>query len=104
MKFDLDQLISDCKKGVKESDPQTAINEILARVVSEGTSVISALGEPKRAEMQKLHQGNDLTILNVIWAPWMTLLPHNHEMWAVIGIYTGREDNKIGRASCRERV
>jgi predicted metal-dependent enzyme (double-stranded beta helix superfamily) len=21
------------------------------------------------------------------------LLPHNHKMWAVIGIYTGREDN-----------
>jgi predicted metal-dependent enzyme (double-stranded beta helix superfamily) len=97
MKFDLDQLISDCKKGVKESGPQAAIKEILARVVSEGTSVISALGEPKRAEMQKLYQGNDLTILNVIWAPWMTLLPHNHEMWAVIGIYTGREDNIFWR-------
>src|SRR5215471_5138782 len=97
MKFDLDQLISDCKKGVKESGSQAAINEILARVVSDRTSVISALGEPKRAEMQKLYQGNDLTILNVIWAPWMTLLPHNHEMWAVIGIYTGREDNIFWR-------
>ena len=54
-------------------------------------------GEPKRAEMQKLYQGSDLTILNVIWAPWMTLLPHNHKMWAVIGIYTGREDNIFWR-------
>jgi predicted metal-dependent enzyme (double-stranded beta helix superfamily) len=23
----------------------------------------------------------------------MTIMPHNHLMWAVIGIYTGREDN-----------
>lgn len=23
----------------------------------------------------------------------MTIMPHNHRMWAVIGIYTGREDN-----------
>lgn len=97
MKFDLDQLISDCKKAVRESAPQPAINDILARAVSDGASILSVLGEPKRAEMQKLYQGRDLTILNVIWAPWMTLLPHNHKMWAVIGIYTGREDNIFWR-------
>src|SRR5215469_15756805 len=97
MKFALDQLISDCKKAVKESAPQLAINDILARAVSDRASVLSVLGEPKRAEMQKLYQGSDLTILNVIWAPWMTLLPHNHRMWAVIGIYTGREDNIFWR-------
>jgi predicted metal-dependent enzyme (double-stranded beta helix superfamily) len=27
----------------------------------------------------------------------MTLMPHNHNMWAVIGIYTGREDNIFWR-------
>jgi predicted metal-dependent enzyme (double-stranded beta helix superfamily) len=93
MKFELDQFISDCKRAVRENAPQVAVNEILARAVSDGSSILRSLGEPKRAEMQKLYQGNDLTILNVIWAPWMTLLPHNHKMWAVIGIYTGREDN-----------
>jgi hypothetical protein len=30
------------------------------------------LGEPKRSEVQKLYHSNDLTILNVIWAPRMT--------------------------------
>ena len=28
-------------------------------------------------------------------------MPHNHEMWAVIGIYTGREDNILWRRSER---
>jgi predicted metal-dependent enzyme (double-stranded beta helix superfamily) len=97
MKFDLDQLVSDCRRAVKENTPQAAVNDILARAVSDRASILSALGEPKRAEMQKLYQGNDLTILNVIWAPYMTLLPHNHRMWAVIGIYTGREDNIFWR-------
>ena len=23
----------------------------------------------------------------------MTIMPHDHRMWAVIGVYTGREDN-----------
>ena len=27
----------------------------------------------------------------------MTIMPHNHRMWAVIGIYTGREDNVFWR-------
>jgi predicted metal-dependent enzyme (double-stranded beta helix superfamily) len=27
----------------------------------------------------------------------MTVRPHNHLMWAVIGIYTGRENNIFGR-------
>ena len=97
MKFDLDQLISDCRKAVRQCAPQAATKEILARAVSDRASIISALGEPKRAEMQKLYQGSDLTILNVIWAPWMTLLPHNHNLWAVIGIYSGREDNIFWR-------
>jgi predicted metal-dependent enzyme (double-stranded beta helix superfamily) len=97
MKFDLDQFISHCRKAVTEDAPQAAINEVLAQAVSDGSSILHALGEPKRAEMQKLYQRNDLTILNVIWAPWMTLLPHNHKMWAVIGIYTGREDNIFWR-------
>jgi len=32
-----------------------------------------------------------------VWAPYMTLMPHNHNMWAVIGIYSGREDNIFWR-------
>jgi predicted metal-dependent enzyme (double-stranded beta helix superfamily) len=27
----------------------------------------------------------------------MTVMPNNHQMWAVIGIYTGREDNIFWR-------
>jgi predicted metal-dependent enzyme (double-stranded beta helix superfamily) len=51
------------------------------------------MGEPKRAEMKTLYHARDLTILNVIWGPMMTVKPHDHRMWAVIGVYTGREDN-----------
>ena len=36
-------------------------------------------------------------MLNLVWGPMMTIMPHNHRMWAVIGIYTGREDNIFWR-------
>ena len=93
MAFDRDQFVADCLTASKEVASQVAVRHVLNRAMSEPAAVLSALGEPKRAEMQKLFQSSQLTILNVVWAPWMTLPPHNHHMWALIGIYTGREDN-----------
>ena len=59
--------------------------------------MLRSLGEPTRGGLYILHQSPEITILNVVWPPWMTLLPHNHLMWAVIGVYTGREDNIFWR-------
>ena len=95
--FELEQFVSDCRAALKEDAAQPAVREVVARAVNNPAAVLKALGEPKRAEMQTLYRADDLTILNVIWAPWMTLLPHNHRMWAIIGIYTGREDNIFWR-------
>ena len=68
-----------------------------ARAVCDPASVLKGLGEPTRAGLNKLYRSNDLTVPNVVWAPMMTIMPHNHAMWAVIGIYTGREDNNFWR-------
>jgi predicted metal-dependent enzyme (double-stranded beta helix superfamily) len=95
--FDLDQFVSDCRASPTRELSQPAVREVVARAVSEPASVIRALGEPTRGGIYVLHQSPELTVLNVVWAPWMTLLPHNHQMWAVIGIYSGREDNVFWR-------
>jgi len=95
--FELDQFVSDCRAALREDAPQRAVREVVARAVSSSRDVIQVLGEPQRAEMRTLYRSDDLTILNVIWAPWMNLLPHNHQMWAIIGLYTGREDNIFWR-------
>lgn len=95
--FDLDQFIADCRSALAEEAPQHAIREAVMRVVADQAAVFKELGEPKRSGIQKLIHSADLTILNVVWAPRMTLLPHDHRMWAVIGIYTGREDNIFWR-------
>ena len=91
--FQVDQLIEACRAAIGGAGAQKAVHEILARAVSNPARVIAALGEPAAAGIQKLHHAADLTILNIVWAPKMTLFPHNHNMWAVIGIYGGREDN-----------
>jgi predicted metal-dependent enzyme (double-stranded beta helix superfamily) len=65
--------------------------------VADPASILKALGEPRCAGLHKLYQSRELTILNVVWAPMMTIMPHNHSMWAVVGVYTGREDNIFWR-------
>jgi len=95
--FDLEQFTADCTAGLAADKSQKHVLEIVARAVADPASMLKALGEPKRAGLHKLHQSPDLTVLNVVWAPMMTIMPHNHSMWAVIGIYTGREDNIFWR-------
>jgi len=95
--FDLEQFTADCRAALKADSSHRLVREVVARAVSDPAGVLKGLGEPKRAEVQKLYHGPELTILNVIWAPMMTVMPHNHNMWAVIGIYTGREDNVFWR-------
>ena len=104
--FDLEQFVADCRAAVAEDPSYASVREVVARAVSDPSPVILALGEPTRAQLQRLHQSPELTILNVVWAPKMVLFPHNHQMWAVIGIYTGREDNIFWRrlASNENRV
>jgi predicted metal-dependent enzyme (double-stranded beta helix superfamily) len=95
--LDLDRFKADCCAAVTERAALQAVREIVARAVDDPAAVLKALGAPVRAEVQTLHRSADLTILNLIWGPRMTVMPHNHEMWAVIGIYTGREDNILWR-------
>jgi predicted metal-dependent enzyme (double-stranded beta helix superfamily) len=92
-RLDVERFVDDVKRANGEG--QRAVDEVLARAVSDPGGVIAGLGESKAAGLDVLHRADDITILNVIWAPLMVLLPHNHNMWASIGIYAGREDNIV---------
>lgn len=95
--FVLERFIEDCVRARAEDDSHKAVREVVAKAVSDPSSVAAALGEPAGAGFEALYQSEELTILNFTWAPMMTLMPHNHNMWAVIGLYSGREDNIFWR-------
>jgi predicted metal-dependent enzyme (double-stranded beta helix superfamily) len=95
--FDRDQFIADCQAATRLGAAHRPVREVVARAVAEPGDVLAGLGEPRQAGIEALHRGADLTILNVVWGAHMTLMPHDHRMWAVIGIYTGREDNIFWR-------
>jgi predicted metal-dependent enzyme (double-stranded beta helix superfamily) len=102
--FDLDRFIAECREAAAADGSHKAVREIVARAVAEPASVLRALGEPCTAGASLLYRGDDLTVLNVIWAPLMTIMPHDHRTWAVIGVYGGREDNVYWRRVGDNRV
>lgn len=99
--LNLDSFIEECKTTVASTDSDPlAIRDVVGRAVSDPSGVLAGIGEPESAGFQTLYQSEELTILNFAWAPLMTLLPHNHnDMWAVVGLYSGREDNIFWRRS-----
>jgi predicted metal-dependent enzyme (double-stranded beta helix superfamily) len=106
--FELDRFIADCRAAIAEDASHKAVREIVARAVADPAAVLKGVGEPRTGGIDTLYHGDDLTILNVVWAPLMTVVPHEHRMWAVIGIYSGAEDNmfwrRIGDEPGRSRV
>ena len=91
----LDELVAECVAAVSEPDARGAVREALDRAIS-SRKLADALGEPA-AGLTVLYNASDLTVLNVVWPPLMSLFPHDHRMWACIGIYGGREDNEFYR-------
>jgi predicted metal-dependent enzyme (double-stranded beta helix superfamily) len=95
--FDLDQFVADCRGALAADRSYELLREVVVRAVADPAGILRGLGELRRAQLQRLYHASDLTILNLIWAPTMTIMPHDHRMWAVVGLYTGREDNIFWR-------
>ena len=94
--FDVDTLVMECLDALKEPDPQRVVRQILTRTLEKPEAVQGALGKDLGG-LDFLYDSPELTVLNAIWAPGMKLYPHDHQLWAVIGIYGGVEDNTLYR-------
>lgn len=95
--FDLGNFVEDCRSAVRRDPSHAGVAEIVAEALRDPAAVLAELGEPTGPGLVPIYRSAGLTIVNVIWKPGMTVMPHNHEMWAVIGIYGGREDNIFWR-------
>jgi len=76
--FDVDRFVADCRAAQLEDSTHKSVREVVTRAVSEPGAVLKGLGEPQRSGVQKIYHSPNLTILNVIWGPRMTIWPHNH--------------------------
>ena len=95
--FDIETFIDDCRSAVTREPTHKAVADLMGRAMDDPGGVLSALGEPTEGGVFPLYSGPEVTVLNVVWRPGMIIQPHNHDMWACIGVYTGREDNIFWR-------
>ena len=93
---DVEQFVAECRACLSEAEPRVAVADLLERTVADAAQVERAL-PATRAELTTLHNSPELTVLKVVWTPDMSIWPHDHRMWAAIGIYAGQEDNTFFR-------
>ena len=91
--FELDAFVAGCQSALQEHTPELAVQELMAEIMSRPEELVAALGAPEGGGLHTLHRSAELTLLNIIWPPGIAFYPHNHNLWAVIGLYGGEEDN-----------
>jgi predicted metal-dependent enzyme (double-stranded beta helix superfamily) len=93
----IDRFVEACRAAVAGSDPERAVRELMTELVSDPSLLALELGEPEQMGFVPLLHEPGLTVLDFSWPPWMCFKPHDHAMWSVVGIYSGREDNIFWR-------
>ena len=94
--FEKERFIEDCRAALKEGNTHAPIRGLVATAVSEPCTYWGpwrAAGCRRRDDLQ----GRRFDYFHLCWGPWMKFKPHDHRMWAVIGIYGGREQNTFCR-------
>ncbi len=97
MAFSIETFIEDCKSAAGKDPTHKGVAEHMGHAMADTDGILRDLGQPTGSGVFPLYRSENLTVINVVWAPGMSVLPHNHDMWAVIGLYGGREDNIFWR-------
>ncbi len=104
--FDKDEFVAECLAAVRAGGrPQPVVKDLVSRTVSMPTAIEAEVHDRTASPMTTIwHRSDDLTVLHIVWPPDVDLFAHDHNMWAVIGIYGGREDNRFYRRRDDGRV
>jgi len=98
--FDLDRFIEDCRGVGRDAHAPKHVLELMRAAMADPEAVgkaVTPLAPAAGALDAPLYRSAELTVLNVSLRPGMLSIPHDHRMWAVIGIYQGEETNTFYR-------
>lgn len=93
----LASVVERCRAAVKEADAQTKIEEILLEAASD-PAVVRAVAAREglfRLEDLAIHRSDELTMLAASVPPGFSAAPHNHNIWSVVSVCGGQEDNQF---------
>jgi len=93
--FDPDAFATSCRTALLDDDPIAAVTEIVRTAVVDGAAIDAALGVENASYPSAIYDSDDLTVQRITWWPGYRSLPHEHRMWAVVGVYDGVEVNRV---------
>ncbi len=93
----LERVVVDCRAAVGLPSAQADVTAILELAAQDPavSAAISALTEFQRLEDLAIHRSETLTVLAGSLPPGFSAAPHNHNMWSVVAVCGGQEDNQF---------
>jgi predicted metal-dependent enzyme (double-stranded beta helix superfamily) len=93
--MDIRELIDACRQAAGADEPTRAVSELVATFLQQ-PNLSRLLGDGDRSTYEALYRGEDMLVLHGVVPPTPApVAPHDHRMWAVIGVYQGLEHNEL---------
>lgn len=94
----LGQVVENLQAAVGGPDAQDQAEQIVSGAVADQHVAEEILEEQEGAtslEEMAVHRSEELTVLAAVLPPGFSAAPHNHNIWSVVGVVRGREDNEF---------
>ena len=91
------EVVEQCKSALGTPEPQAAIEEILFRAAKDPDIASAIAARTKFSDLSDLvvFRSDTLTVLAGALPPGFRAAPHNHNLWSVVGVCGGQEDNEF---------
>jgi predicted metal-dependent enzyme (double-stranded beta helix superfamily) len=95
--FDLTTFVADCRSALSEPDPTTTVKALVRDAIADPQALEHAIdnaeGVTQLGPARFIVHDDELTVVDIGTPPGLRSPVHNHNMWAVIGVYNGEEHN-----------
>ncbi|MEQ8766159.1 MAG: hypothetical protein RL885_19740 [Planctomycetota bacterium] len=91
------EVIERCHAALEAADPQGAVADILLEAAKDPklTQAIAKRTDFASLADLAIHRSERLTLLAGALPPGFSAAPHNHNLWSVVSVCAGREDNRF---------
>lgn len=90
-------VIERCTRALEAPDPQGSLKQIVLESAKDPEVLDAISSRTKFASLEDLaiHRSENLTLLAGTLPPGFNAGPHNHNLWSVVGVCAGQEDNQF---------
>ena len=100
--FDAEDFVAECLIALREGEPIVALKEIVSRAISTPAALNARFPLPLDPDDDGiLYRSGELTVTSAIFPRGFSTGIHNHTVAAVIGVWTGSEENFLYEQSVR---